>query len=46
VVHLVGDMTGAAAKPESTAAILKKYPDLPDSLHPLRQPLADGSEIS
>jgi hypothetical protein len=32
VVHLVGDMTGAAAKPESTAAILKKYPDLPDKL--------------
>ena len=39
VVHLVGDMTGAAAKPESTAAILKKYPDLPDRLHLLR-PLA------
>jgi tetratricopeptide (TPR) repeat protein len=42
VVHLVGDMTGAAAKPESTRSILAKYPDLPDRLPPLRQPLADG----
>jgi Domain of unknown function (DUF4062) len=30
VVHLVGDMTGAAAKPESTKSMLAKYPDLPD----------------
>jgi hypothetical protein len=46
VVHLVGDMTGAVAKPESTAAILKKYPDLPHKLHPLRQPLTDGLDLS
>jgi tetratricopeptide (TPR) repeat protein len=46
VVHLVGDMTGAAAKPESTKSMLAKYPDLPDRLPPLRQPLADGLAIS
>ncbi len=45
VVHLVGDMTGAA-KPESTKSMLAKYPDLPDRLPPLRQPLADGLAIS
>jgi hypothetical protein len=27
VVHLVGDMTGASAKPESTRSLLVKYPD-------------------
>ena len=46
VVHLVGDMTGAAARSESTAAIPKKYHDLPNKLRPLRQLLADGCEIS
>jgi tetratricopeptide (TPR) repeat protein len=46
VVHLVGDMTGAAAKPESTKSMLAKYPNLPDRLPPLRQPLADGLAIS
>jgi tetratricopeptide (TPR) repeat protein len=46
VVHLVGDMTGATAKPKSTKSILAKYPDLPDKLPPLRQPLADGLAIS
>ena len=46
VVHLVGDMTGAAAKPESTRSMLAKYPDLPDRLPPLRQPLAGGLAIS
>jgi hypothetical protein len=46
VVHLVGDMTGAAAKSESTATILAKYPNLPDKLHSLRRPLADGLDIS
>jgi formylglycine-generating enzyme required for sulfatase activity len=39
-------MTGAAAKPESTAAILAKYSDLPTKLHPLRQPLVDSCDIS
>jgi tetratricopeptide (TPR) repeat protein len=46
VVHLVGDMTGAAAKPASTQAILDKYPDLAAKLPPLREPLADGAAIS
>jgi tetratricopeptide (TPR) repeat protein len=46
VVHLVGDMTGGDAKPESTRSMLAKYPDLPDRLPPLRQPLADGLAIS
>jgi Domain of unknown function (DUF4062) len=46
VVHLVGDMTGAAAKPVSTKSMLAKYPDLPYRLPPLRQPLSDGVAIS
>lgn len=46
VVHLVGDMTGAPAKPECTNSVLTKYPDLPDRLPPLRCPLADGVAIS
>ncbi|MFN9628973.1 MAG: DUF4062 domain-containing protein [Cyanobacteriota bacterium] len=28
VIHLVGDMTGAMAKPQSVAAIAKRYPEL------------------
>jgi tetratricopeptide (TPR) repeat protein len=46
VVHLVGHMTGASAKPESTRSMLTKYSDLPDKVPPLRQPLADGLAIS
>jgi hypothetical protein len=46
VVHLVGDMTGATAKAQSTKAIVGKYPDLTDKLPPLRQPLADRLDIS
>jgi Domain of unknown function (DUF4062) len=46
VVHLVGDMSGAAAKPASTEAIRAKYPDLIDRLPPLREPLARGDDIS
>jgi hypothetical protein len=46
VVHLVGEMTGAAAESESTTSLLAKYPDLPDRLPPLRQPLADGRAVS
>src|ERR1700738_1748290 len=42
VVHLVGDMTGAAAKPVSTEAILAKYPDIAKRLPPLREPLERG----
>src|SRR5215475_12194928 len=46
VVHLVDDMTGADAGPESTRAMLAKYPQLPVRLPPLRQPLAEGRAIS
>jgi hypothetical protein len=46
VVHLVGDMTGAAAKPASMQAILAKYPDLAARLPPLREPLEQGANIS
>jgi hypothetical protein len=46
VVHLVGDMTGAAAKAESTKAIVGKYADLMDKLPPLRRPLENRLDIS
>jgi hypothetical protein len=46
VIHLVGDMTGADAKPASTAAILTKYPDIAEKLTPLRKPLDKGLGIS
>src|SRR5215471_3982045 len=46
VVHLVGDMTGAAAKAESTKAIVKKYTDLMDKLPPLQQILESRLDIS
>jgi hypothetical protein len=46
VVHLVGDMTGAAAKPASTQAIRAKYPDIAERLPALREPLERGEEIS
>jgi Domain of unknown function (DUF4062) len=46
VVHLVGDMTGALAKPASTQAILAKYPDLPERLPPLRELWERGAHIS
>jgi hypothetical protein len=46
VVHLVGDMTGAAAKPASTKAILAKYPDLTERLRPVEEPLDRGEDIS
>jgi Domain of unknown function (DUF4062) len=46
VVHLVGDMTGAAAKPASTQAILTKYRHLKERLPPLREPLERGEDIS
>ena len=46
VVHLVGDMTGAAAKAESTKAIVTKYTDLMDKLPPLRQTLESRLDIS
>jgi hypothetical protein len=46
VVHLVGDMTGAAAKAESTKAIVKKYTDLMDKLPRLRHLLESRLDIS
>jgi hypothetical protein len=46
VVHFVGDMTGAAAKAESTKAIVGKYADLTDKLPPLRRPLENRLDIS
>jgi tetratricopeptide (TPR) repeat protein len=46
VVHLIGHMTGASAKPESTKSMLTKYPDLRDKVPPLRQSSADGLAIS
>jgi hypothetical protein len=46
VIHLVGDMTGAAAKPASTQAIVAKYPDLVERLPPLREPLEQALAIS
>jgi hypothetical protein len=46
VVHLVGDMTGADAKPASTATIIAKYPDIAEKLPPLREPLEQGLGIS
>lgn len=45
VVHLVGDMAGAAVKAESTKAIIKKYPNIVDKLPPLRG-LETGLDIS
>jgi hypothetical protein len=46
VVHLVGDMTGWAAKPASAKAILTKYPDITDRFPPLHELLDRGEEIS
>ncbi|MFN6353459.1 MAG: tetratricopeptide repeat protein, partial [Cyanobacteriota bacterium] len=41
VIHLVGDMTGAMAKPQSVAAIAQKYPELA-SRFPLAEFLQPG----
>ena len=48
VVHLVGDMTGANAKPASLQAIRTKYADLAEKLPPLREllNLADGTSYT
>jgi tetratricopeptide (TPR) repeat protein len=46
VVHLVGDMTGAAAREPSTKAILVRYSDLPEKLPPLGEALEQGVRIS
>ena len=46
VVHLVGEMTGAAANAESTRTIVGKYPDLAEKLPPLREFLENRLDIS
>jgi tetratricopeptide (TPR) repeat protein len=46
VVHLVGDMTGAAAGEFTTKAILARYSDLTQKFPPLREALANGEPIS
>jgi hypothetical protein len=46
VIHLVGDMTGALAKPQSVAAIASRYPELA-SRYPLAEFLQpDGLSLS
>ena len=46
VIHLVGDMTGAMAKPQSVAAIAARYPELASRL-PLAEFLQpDGPSLS
>lgn len=42
VVHLVGNMTGAVAKPASTKAVLAKYLDIRHRLPPLWDALEEG----
>jgi hypothetical protein len=46
VIHLVGDMSGSDAKAASTSSIIAKYPDIPDKLPSLREPLEKGLPIS
>ena len=45
VVHLVGDMCGAAADAGQQQALAAKYPDLPQRLPPLGEALRDGAGI-
>ena len=45
VVHLVGEMCGAAADRSQQDALVAKYPDLPQRLPPLGRALADGAAI-
>ena len=45
VVHLVGEMCGAAADAGQQEALVAKYPDLPRRLPPLGGALADGAAI-
>jgi hypothetical protein len=47
VIHLVGDMTGAMAKPQSVAAIAVRYPELARHYPPLAEYLQpDGPSLS
>ena len=45
VVHLVGEMCGAAADMSQQEALVAKYPDLPQRLPPLGGALADRAAI-
>jgi exonuclease VII small subunit len=45
VVHLVGEMCGAAADAGQQEALVAKYPDLPRRLPPLGGALVDGAAI-
>jgi tetratricopeptide (TPR) repeat protein len=45
VVHLVGDMCGAAADERQQQALIAKYPDLLQRLPPLGDALGDGAII-
>ena len=45
VVHLVGEMCGAAADAGQQEALVAKYPDLPQRLPPLGGALGDGAAI-
>jgi hypothetical protein len=46
VVHLVGDMTGAAPKPAAVQAMLDSHPGLTARFPPLREALERGEDIS
>ncbi|MCF4130280.1 FxSxx-COOH system tetratricopeptide repeat protein, partial [Methylobacterium sp. SyP6R] len=46
VVHLVGDMTGADARPLSVQALCNRYPALGDAIPPLRRVLERGEALS
>jgi tetratricopeptide (TPR) repeat protein len=47
VIHLVGDMTGAMAKPQSVAAIAVRYPELASRYPPLAEFLQpDGPSLT
>ena len=45
VVHLVGEMCGAAADRSQQDALVAKYPDLPQRLPPLGGALGEGAAI-
>jgi tetratricopeptide (TPR) repeat protein len=46
IVHLVGDMTGSMANPESVKTICDRYADLSEKLAPLGRTLADNVALS
>lgn len=47
VIHLVGDMTGSPARPQSLAAIRERYPDLAEKLKPIAECLQpEGTSLS